>query len=133
MTNLKQLHWPLIVGMGALALVHPFMNLTARMAGLGRPMDGRWVTVLISLVWLAIVVLNRVRSPLLTLVFTGVTYGVFIIVISAVLSTMLEGQLSGPLTHPLAVLFVLVTNALWGLVVGLVAWAVQQQHGAGSL
>jgi hypothetical protein len=28
MNRLKQLHWPLIVGMGSLALVWPFVSLT---------------------------------------------------------------------------------------------------------
>ena len=128
MNNLNQLHWPLIIGMGALALVRPFMNITGLMEGLGRPFGPLLVAVLISVAWLAIVVLGRVRQPLLTLVFTGLTYGVFAIVISGVLSPILEGELSGPLANPIAIVPVLLTNALWGLFVGLIAWALQQMN-----
>ena len=136
MNSLKQLHWPLIVGMGALALIRPFMNITGLMESLGRPFGPIFLTVVISVVWLAIVVLAKVPKPLLTLVFTGISYGVFAIIISAILSPILTGELAGPFARPLilpfAVVSILVTNALWGLIVGLVAQAIQQMNPGGS-
>ncbi len=125
MNKLKQLHWPLIIGMGALALIRPVMNITGLMEGLGRPFGPILMTVLISLTWLAIVVLVRVREPLLTLVFTGITYGVFAILIGAILSPLLTGELRGPITNPVAIVAVLITNAIWGALVGLCALALQ--------
>jgi hypothetical protein len=83
------------------------------------------VTVLISLVWLVIVVLTNIREPFLTLVFTGITYGTFAIVLSAILSTALIGELQGPLTNLLASVSVLIFNAIWGGVVGIVAVALK--------
>ncbi|HEY0735188.1 MAG TPA: hypothetical protein VGD69_09810 [Herpetosiphonaceae bacterium] len=123
--NLRQLHWPLIVGLGALALIRPVLSITGLMEILGRPFGPILITILISLAWLAIVVLVRARQPLLTLVFAGISYGVFAIVISAVLSPLLTGQLSGPITNPIAVVAVLITNAIWGAAVGACALAVQ--------
>jgi hypothetical protein len=132
MNTLKQLHWSLIIGMGALALIRPFMNITGVMEGLNRPFGPIFVTVLISVAWLAIVVFARVRKPMLTLIFAGLTYGVFAIVISAILSPILTGRLSGPITHPLALVSVLVTNAFWGLTVGLIALGIGQMDRSGS-
>jgi hypothetical protein len=123
MNMLKQLHWPLIVGLGALALIRPVLSITGLMDGLGRPFGPVLITILISLAWLAIVVLVRVRQPLLTLICAGISYGVFAILISAVVSPVLTGQLSGPLTNPIAVVAVLLTNAIWGAVVGVCALA----------
>lgn len=128
MNDSRQLHWPLIVGMGALALIRPFMNMTGLMDVLGRPFGPIMMTVLISVAWLAIVVVGRVRAPVRTLVFTGAVYGMFAIAISAILSPILTGQLSGPITNPFAIVSVLITNAIWGLAVGLVAWALQQTN-----
>ncbi|MEZ4861724.1 MAG: hypothetical protein R3C14_10465 [Caldilineaceae bacterium] len=121
MSKFDQLHWPLILGMGALALIRPVLNITGLMEGLGRPIGPLLITLLISLAWLAIVVCNKVRYPFPTLILTGVAYGVFAILLSATLSPMLQGKLLGPLTTLYATVSVLVTNAIWGGVVGLVA------------
>jgi hypothetical protein len=126
MNNLNTLHWPLITGMGALALVHPFLNITGLMDWIGRPFGPLLIIFLISLVWLAIVVTVRLRHPILTLFCTGLVYGAFAVVISAILSPLLTGQLSGPLSNPFALLGVFVTNGIWGGTVGLVAWTILQ-------
>jgi hypothetical protein len=129
MNKLQQLHWPLIMGMGALALIRPLMNITGWMGGLGRPFGPLFVSGLISLAWLAIVVIFRVRQPLLTLIFTGMTYGVFSFGLGAILSPLLTGEVFGPLARPFilpfALVSVLTTNAIWGAGVGLLASGVQ--------
>ena len=126
MAKVEQLHWPLIIGMGALALIRPFLNITGLMEYLGRPLGPLLITILISLAWLAIVVLSRVQHPLRTLVWTGITYGIFAIVLSAFLSPLLEGHFSGPLRSPIATVSVLLTNAIWGSLVGLVALGISK-------
>ncbi len=129
MNKLNQLHWPLIIGMGALALIRPLINITGIMEGFSRPFGPLVVTVLISVAWLAIVVFARVREPLLTLICIGITYGVFAILISALLSPLLTGTLSGPITNPFAIVAVLITNAIWGALVGLFALVIAKAAG----
>jgi hypothetical protein len=125
MNKLEQLHWRLIINMGALALIRPLLNITGAMEGLGRPFGPIFLTILISVVWLAIVVFANVRNPLLTLVCAGITYGVFAILLSAILSPILTGTLAGPITNPLAIVAVLITNAIWGGIVGLLGLAIR--------
>lgn len=121
MNKLEQLQWPLIIGMGALALVRPFLNSIGAIDSPGTLISPFMLTVFISATWLVIVVRSKVHAPLLTLLFAGAAYGVFTLLISAFLSTVLGGQLGGPLTNSFATLFVLVTHTFWGFVVGLMA------------
>src|SRR5262245_30431835 len=107
MDKLNQLHWPLILELGALGLIRPVMSATGLIDGLGRPFGPILVTVLISLAWLAIIVLVRIRAVLLTLVFTGLGSGIFAILISAIVSPMLTGQPSSLITNPVAIISVL--------------------------
>jgi hypothetical protein len=130
MNRLKQLQWPLMVGMASLAFVHPFMNISGLMDLLGRPSGPLFMQMLISVAWLAIVVYFNVREPVLTLTCTGVIYGVFAFILGAILSPLLTGELYGPMASlfilPFAATGILVTNALWGLAIGLIAQAIQQ-------
>lgn len=132
MHKFDQLHWGLILGLGALALIRPLLNIVGLMDGLGRPLGPLLLTGLISLAWLVIVVLSNVGQPVLTLIWTGIAYGVFAILLSAILSPILDGALRGPLTNPIAAISVLVTNAIWGGAVGLVALAVRQGRNPGQ-
>jgi hypothetical protein len=126
----KELQWPLIFGLGALAFVMPFLNLSGLMDQLGRPFGPILAITLISLVWLLTVVFARVRHPILTLTCTGVVHGLFAFVIGTILAPLLTGAMFAPLANPFTLPFaltgVLVTNTLWGLAVGVVAWAVQR-------
>lgn len=125
MDSLKRLHWPLIIGLGALALVWPVLNLTGLMDLLGRPVGPLLVIVLISLVWLGAMLLSKVREPLLTLTATGAIYGLFAILIGALLAPLVDGQASGPMSHPIAIVMLLLTNSIWGALVGLCAQLIQ--------
>jgi hypothetical protein len=130
MNKLEQLHWPLIIGLGALALIRPLLSVVGLMDGLGRPFGPLLITALISLAWLGIVLISRVRRPFLTLVWTGIMYGIFAMLLSAILSPILHGKLMGPLTNPFAFVAVLITNAIWGGAVGLLALGLQRLSGA---
>jgi hypothetical protein len=117
MNKLEQLHWRLIISMGALALIWPLINTTGMMGGLARIV----LTMLISAIWLAIVLFFRVRQPLLTLICTGIVHGVFAILLSVIILPMLTSELASPISNPFAIVAVLGTNAIWGLVVGMIA------------
>jgi hypothetical protein len=119
--------WLLIPGLASLALIRPIMNMVGLSQAIGQPFAGIAVTLLISLVWLAVAVRARVSRPVVTLMLTGLVYGIFAILISAVLTPILTGHLQGPATHVFAFVSVLLTNAVWGLVVGVIARAVMSR------
>ena len=116
--------WLLIPGLAALALIRPIMSMVGLSRAIGQPFASIAVTLLISLVWLAVAVRARFSRPIVTLTLTGLVYGIFAVLISAVLSPVLTGQLQGPATNLFAFVSVLLTNAFWGLVVGVIARAV---------
>jgi hypothetical protein len=130
MKDIKSLQWPLILGLGAFALVRPLMNIVALMDELGRPLAPLLATLVISIVWIGAVVLSRAAQPVLTLAFAGLAYGVLSIVLSGILSPILSGELQGPLATPFAfaVIPVLVVNGLWGALTGLIALAVMRMR-----
>lgn len=120
------LSWPLIVLLGVFALVRPVLNITGGMDVLGRPVGPVLVTGVISVVWLVVVVWWRSERPVVTLLCAGLVYGVLAVVLSAVLSPILHGEFRGPLVTPggIGVVMVVLVNACWGAVAGLVASAV---------
>jgi hypothetical protein len=130
--KLKNLHWPLVLGLGALALVRPLIRIITDPAGSSdAPATAITVTLLISAIWIAVVGFTDVTHPLLTSVCAGVVYGVLSIVLSAILSPILTGQLQGPLATPFAIIPVLAVNAVWGLITGALALLVRRAR-AGS-
>jgi hypothetical protein len=123
--------WLFILGLAALALIRPILNMVGLSQVIGQPFTSIAVTLLISLVWLAVAVRARFPRPVVTLMLTGLVYGAFAILISAVLSPILTGQLQGPATNFFAFVSVLMTNAVWGLVVGVIASAVMSRDKRG--
>jgi len=121
-----KVHLPLAIGLAALALIRPLMSMLGLLEKIGQPLASITVTIIISAIWIGAAVLLRVENPLKTLLYTGIIYGVFAIVISAILSPILEGRLQGPITNPFAIVSVLLTNAIWGLVTGGIAIAIRK-------
>lgn len=132
MQRMRRIDWPLVIGMGCLALVHPLLNITGLMDVLGRPLGPWLVTALVSAVWVATVVLGRVRDPLATLALTGLTAGLAVLVVSAVLAPAFIPRPGGLLASPITVVAVLGTNTLWGTLAGLAAAGVRRGLGAGG-
>lgn len=117
------LPWLLILGLGAVALVRPLLHITGLSSAPGVAAGAVAVsaTLVISVIWIAVVVLARVQRPLLTLVLAGLTYAVLSMLLSAVLSPLLDGELQGPFAHPIAIPAVLIVNLIWGAITGAVA------------
>ena len=121
----------LILGLGLLALVRPLASIVVEQSGHELDAVPRLLlTAAITLVWVAVVGLGRAPRPLLTLVLAGLVYAVAAIVLSGILSPLLLGHLSGPLAQPLAIVPMLLVNALWGLIAGLLALGVRRLRGA---
>ena len=120
----------LILGLGLLALVRPLASIVVEQSGHDLGAAPRLLlTAAITLVWVAVVGLGRAPRPLLTLVLAGLVYAVAAIVLSGILSPLLLGHPSGPLAQPLAIVPMLLANALWGLIAGLLALGVRRLRG----
>lgn len=125
------LPWALILGLGALALVRPALQIVLDQAGVSSPPAlSVGVTVAITVVWIAVVGVRPVRRPVVTLVLAGLSYAVLSIVLSSIASPILTGQLQGPLATPAAIVPVLLTNAIWGAIAGGLALLLQHLRGA---
>lgn len=116
-----------ILGLGALALIRPIMKMTGIMDLIGQAFGSILMTVLISLAWLMIVLFKRTAYPVVILVFAGLSYALFAIIISGIASPLIDGKLQGPLTNPLAMVSVFAVNAVWGFIVGLIANALRRK------
>lgn len=130
MTQTTPLNWPLILGLGALALIRPLVRIVESQLGIeNQPAVPIAITLVISIVWIAVVGLSTNPQPVITLVLVALVYGLLAIVLSAILSPLLDGALAGPLANPIAIVPVLVTNILWGLVAGGLALLLQRARG----
>jgi hypothetical protein len=130
MAALKDLRWPLVLGLGALALARPVTNTVFDQTGADRPAGLPVIlTVVITVVWVGVVGLRDIARPVLTLVCTGLAYAVFATVLSAALSPMLTGELQGPLAKPFAIVPMLLVNGAWGAAAGGLALLVQRARG----
>ena len=114
---------PLVVALGAFALVRPLLSITGVADAWGRPATPLVATALITAVWVAVVVATQQRRPVVTLVGAGLAYAALSTLLSGILSPILDGELQGPLAFPPALIAVLWVNALWGAVAGLIASA----------
>ncbi len=110
-----------ILGLGALALVRPIMKMTGIMDLIGQQFGSILMTILISLAWLVIVLIKKPASPVVILIFAGMSYALYAVILSGLISPLLDGKLQGPLTNPFALVSVFAINAIWGFVVGFIA------------
>lgn len=130
MAALKDLRWPLVMGLGVLALARPVTNTVFDQIGADRPAALPGIlTAVITMVWVAAVGLRAVSRPVLTLVCAGVAYAVLSTVLSAILSPLLTGALQGPLAEPRAIVPMLLVNGAWGAAAGGLALLVQRARG----
>ena len=121
-TPARSVSWLLAGILGVVALIRPVVRIVASESGYElSPVFPILLTLGITVVWIIAVVTSRTGSPVLTLVAAGLVYGVLSIALSGILSPILDGELQGPLANPVAIVPVLLVNALWGLVAGLLA------------
>ena len=118
------LPWPLIVALGAMALLWPLTALTG-VGGTGAP---RALTILglTAVVWIGAVGLGRVPHPVLTLTLAGLVFGLV-----AMAAALLLGGPGGPGRAGPAwtVLAAVLVHVFWGCVAGVLALALQKAVG----
>lgn len=121
------LSWPLVLGLGSLALLWPLAHLTGVSDVIGQPATALSILAFVALVWIGVVGFGRVPRPVLTLTLAGTTYGLLIILLGAIFGERAE-RVSG-LISVVAALFELVQSTVLGSLIGLVALAVQNGRG----
>ena len=115
----RSVNWYLIASLGTFALIRPLVRIIATQADLQLPAVVPVVlTLTVTGVWVAAVMVTRTDFPVLTLVLAGITYAVLATLLSAALSPVLDGSLAGPLANPVTVIPVILVNVLWGLLAG---------------
>ena len=113
--------WPVVLGLGALALLFPLAELTGASDALGAVPTALLLLGLVAAVWIGGVGLLGVPRPVLTLTLAGAVSGVVLVVLSVALGTRSGGG-------GLAVLvggFEVVRSTVLGTLAGLLAAAVQ--------
>lgn len=120
---MTDLRWRMILSLGLLALLRPLTRMTGVFEA---PI---LTTVLLTVLWVAVVGLTRTPRPVLTLVLAGLVYAAAATLLSAVVTGLTDGTVRGPLTQPFAMVSMLLTNAGWGLVAGLLALGLQRLRG----
>lgn len=112
----------LILVLGAIALIRPLSRITGIIDIFGNRARGSLLmTLIVSGIWIFIVVKNKFENPVSTLVYAGLSYGVFSIILSGILSPILTGRLQGPLVFPPAIFIILILNIIWGFITGVIA------------
>ncbi len=140
MTNVRtNISWSLVAVLAALGLIRPALSIAGAYEILGgRPLGPVIVTALLAVLWVGVVVVSRAPNPLFTLVAAGVSYGVLTIILQQVIwNLFLGGPPEGaPSSVPILVVSwvaIVVTSAIWGALLGVVALAIGrllEQRGA---
>jgi hypothetical protein len=119
--------WPLVLGLGSLALLSPLVELTGLADAIGQPATVLMLLAVVALVWIGCVGLARVPRPVIILTLSGAVYGALTAVLGVAFGTGREGL--GGDAAVIAVLFELGWSIVLGCLAGLLALAVQNLRG----
>lgn len=126
MNTFRSLSWPLIIPLGLLGLVRPIVRIVLEGASVATPVIALTMTGLITIVWTLVLGLSRAKHLLVSGIATGLVYAIGAIILSGILSPILLGHLDGPLADPIAIIPMLLTNVIWGVLVGALALAARR-------
>jgi hypothetical protein len=112
--------WPVVLGLGALALLFPLAELTGVSEAVGEAPTALLLLGLVATVWIGGVGLFRVPRPVLTLTLTGAVSGVVLVVLSLGTRPGVGGVLAA-----LVGAFEVARSTVLGTLAGVLAAAVQ--------
>jgi hypothetical protein len=122
----RPLSWPLILGLGSLALLTPLVQLTGLGEVLGQPTTVLGILAVVAVAWIGSVGFGRVPRPVLTLALAGAVHGALLVVVGLVFGASREW---GGAAAVVAVLFELGWSTVLGGVAGLLALVIQRATG----
>ena len=118
--------WDLVLILGAVGLVRPLLSIVGGDDVLGGgPRGPILVTAALAVLWVSVVVTTRAPNPVGTLAAAGALYGILAILLQQAiwklsLGDAPEGASPGPVLA-MSWVSILLTNAIWGAFLGLVA------------
>ncbi|MQS39649.1 hypothetical protein [Streptomyces katsurahamanus] len=123
--TLQRLPWILIAALGAFGLVRPVLSIVGAYDSgpLEKPVGPLVFTALIAVVWVGAAVVLRTPQPVPALLFAGVAYGAFAIILNLSLQPFLDDADAVPVIGSIGIL---VFNAVQGAVLGLIALGLQR-------
>lgn len=91
----QELSWPVVLGLGSLALLLPLADLTGLRAALGSAPSALLLFGVVIATWIGVVAIGRVPRPVLTLTLAGSVFGVVLVVLSVNLRALpvVDGRL----------------------------------------
>jgi hypothetical protein len=124
------LRWGTIFALALLGLLRPLLSILGVYESFEAPWGPLIVSALIAVVWIGVVVVQRVPNPIATLAAAGGMYGIFLIliqIVAALLGQIPEGQAPwGRILITISLMTlgwvsILITNVIWGALLGFVA------------
>ncbi len=119
--------WPLVLGLGSLALLWPLTELVGAPAALGPLGTVLLNVVVVAVIWIGGVGLARVPHPVRTLTLAGVVYGSVLMLMWLVLGLRLEGVSAG--AFAIGAALEIARSAAMGAVAGVLAGGFQRLLG----
>lgn len=127
--QLRQLPWKLIFILALIQLIRPILS-TAGFFDDFKPQGPIIATALIALIWVGVAVIGKVREPVKVLALAGATYAVISIAMAVFLQTFFtwspEETAPIPLLLTAGLISGIVTNVIWGALLGFVAFAIRK-------
>ncbi len=117
--------WPVVLGLGALALLFPLAELTGLTDALGSAPTALLLFGTVTATWIGVVGFGRVPRPVLTLTLAGAAFGVVLVALSVTLRTLPD--VDGVLVV-LGALLEMVRSTVLGALAGLFAAAIQTRR-----
>lgn len=114
------IHWPLVIGLGSLALLWPLTSALGLHELLGGGARAALLLAVIAAVWIGVVGLGRVARPVMTLTLAGVVAGALV-----ALTALVLGDASG-VRAVLVTIWSVTWQVLMGVVTGVIAHGIQQ-------
>lgn len=125
------LPWSLIITLGLIALIRPIIKIAGDVFGYTvSPLATVLISVGIAVVWIGVVVMLKVRKPVIVLALSGVAYAVLSIVMALAIQLLApdlgdsEVAIATLLTSGL--IATTIFNAAYGAFLGCVAYGVQK-------